>query len=221
MSLYLNNGTTEVINVALLFFNPSCTIGGQPWEKVGWYVISPGQTSLPDVFFNVDLTTVNGWIGIYAYTASGDVQWEGDGNAWFAVSDGPGFRQCGEDETNTPKLVDFYGVNFGFPDIIVYISTTGEQITPNHPQIFPRVGSGQFFLSGVGFVPGSTLSIIYNYVYDGNLTTNSGAPATASVDSDGNFGTTVDVSTLIYSGNLSVQAVDINWGLTANASISF
>jgi hypothetical protein len=221
MSLFLNNRSPETINVSLLLYDPNCTLGGQPWRKVAWYVINPGQTILPDVYYNIDLTTVNGWVGIYAYTASGDADWQGTGNAWFAVSDGVHFNQCGEDETNTPKWVDFEGVYFGWPNIVTYIGPSAGQINANHPQISVSVGSGQFFISGAGFVPGSTVSTIYNYTYNGNLTTNSGDPDTASVDSSGNFSTFISVSTLFYSGNLSVQTVDVNWGLTATTSVDF
>jgi hypothetical protein len=193
-------------------------------------VINPGQTILPDVYYNVDLTKVNGWVGIYAYTASGDAAWQGTGNAWFAVSDGVGFDQCGEDESNTPKWVDFVGVYFGWPNIVVYTSSYPTPIggfvtnlNSNHPQISVTVGSGQFFISGAGFVPGSTVSTLYNYVYDGNSnsTSNSGDPYTTSIDSFGNFSTYFPVSTLFYSGNLSVQTVDTNWGLSATTSVNF
>jgi hypothetical protein len=221
MSLYLNNRSSETINVCLLLYDPSCTLGGQPWRKVAWYVISPGNTILPDVFYNVDLTKVNGWIGVYAYTASGDKDWQGTGNAWFRVSDGVHFNQCGEDETNTPKWVDFEGVYFGWSNIVVYIGPAAKEITATHPQINVVVGSAQFFISGAGFVPGTTVSISYNYVYDGNLTSNTGAPSTVVIDSAGNFSTFVGVSTLFYDGNLSVQAVDTNWGLSATDSLSF
>jgi len=221
MSLYLNNGSSEIINVSLLLYDPSCTIGGQPWRKLAWYVLNPGQTILPDVYYNVDLTTVNGWVGIYAYTASGDADWQGQGNAWFQVSDGVHFDQCGEDETNTPKWVDFYGVYFGHSDIVIYIGPNANEVSSDYPHIAVSVGTAEFFIYGSGFVPGSTVQISYNYVYDGSITSNTGDPSTAQVDGSGNFSDTVGVSTLYYSGNLSVQTVDTNWGLTAITSVNF
>jgi hypothetical protein len=209
MALHIANTCSETINVALLLYDPGCTLGGQPWRKVAWYVIAPGQTIIPNVL-NVDLRTVNGWAGLYAYTASGDKDWQGTGNAWFAVSEGVHFNQCGEDETNCPKWVDFEPILFGGnANIITYVGPAARQINSVAPSIAVTPGEGAFFISGSGFVPGSTINVIYNYFPSyGGVTTNSGAPAVPSVNSSGGFTDIVSVSTLFYTGQLDVQATD-------------
>jgi hypothetical protein len=228
MSLYLNNGSSETINVCLLHYDAGCSaVGGQPWKKTAWWVISPGQTIIPGTFYNVDLTTVNRYAGIYAFSASGKFDWQGSGNAWFEVSNGVHFDQCGEDENNTPKWVDFEVVSFGASNVVAYLSAgvnlngpiTG--VATDSPRILLHVYMGQFYIYGAGFIPGSTVSIVYNYVSDGSVTTDSGDPYTAVVDAYGQIARYVPVSTLLNPGSLYVQAIDNNWGLTAAASANF
>ena len=100
MSLFVNNRASKAINVCFLVHDPSCTAKGQPWRKRAWWTIHPKQTVLPDLF-NVDLTTVNQWAGLYAFTGSGE-SWQGQGNGWFTVSDRLGLDQCADDRTNCP-----------------------------------------------------------------------------------------------------------------------
>jgi hypothetical protein len=226
MSLYLHNGSSETINVCLLHYDPDCSgVGGQPWRKTAWYVISPGQTILPDIF-NIDLTTVNKYAGIYAYTASGSLDWQGNGNAWFAVSNGVHFDQCGEDEDNTSKWVDFEVVSFGASNVVAYLSI-GDFNGPiptlftDSPRISVDVYNGEFYIYGGGFIPGSTVSIIYNYFSDGRVITDSADPSTAQVNVAGGISGYVLVPTLSNRGNLNVQAIDNNWGLIATASVNF
>jgi len=222
MPLFISNTSSETISASLLIYDPNCqNTGGQPWRKIAWYNSSPGQTIIPDAL-NVDLRTVNGWAGIYAYGTAGS-DWQGSGNAWFQVTGGVHFNQCGEDETNCVRWVDFWGTFFnGQPSTIIYVGPSSGQITATQPQISVNPGSGMFFISGSGFAPGTSVNVVYNYVYDGNVTSNSGAPSVVSVDSSGNFSTFVYVSTLLYSGTLDVQATDNNFGdLNATTSVSF
>src|ERR1700683_2674886 len=58
MALYINNGSSETINVSLLLYDPTCKVGSQPWRKEAWWVINSGQTVKPNAL-DVNLTTVN------------------------------------------------------------------------------------------------------------------------------------------------------------------
>jgi len=224
MSLFLSNRNSQIINVALLMYDPGCTVGGQPWRKDGWWVLNPGQTLKPNAL-DVDLRTVNQWVGIYAYTASGDTSWQGTGNAWFTVTNGAAFNQCGEVQTNTPKWVDFYGVNFGGAgDYIAYVGPQANVITGHGPSISITAGEGQpfgaeFFISGVGFVPGTSVEIGWEYAYGGGVAENQTA-ASITVGSDGTFSDIIACYWITYQGQLSVKAVDSAWNLTATASVS-
>jgi hypothetical protein len=222
MALHIANVSSDTVNVCLLLFDPGCTVGGQPWRKVAWYVIGPGQTIVPDVL-NVDLRTVNRFAGLFAFNASGDKDWQGTENAFFFVSDGVAFDQCAEDNTNTPKEVDFVIIDFaGNSDVITYLGPEARQIRSVAPSIAVSPGSGAFFISGRGFAPGSTVNVVYNYFpSSGGVTTNSGDPATPSVGSSGEFTDIVFVSTLVEPGQLDVRATDNNFtGLTAAVSVS-
>jgi hypothetical protein len=222
MALFLNNRSSEILNVSLLKYDPSCKVGGQPWRKEGWWVLNPGQTLKPDAF-DVNLTTVNGWAGVYAYTASGDKDWQGTGNAWFEVTGGNVFNQCGEDETNCKKWVDFYGVLFGgAADYITYIGPNANQIAGHAPFISITAGYNQlfgpsFYISGFGFVPGTKVTIGWEYVYGGGLAENLAA-TTLVVGGDGTFSDIIGVYWITYPGTLNVIATDSAWNLTAKAT---
>jgi hypothetical protein len=224
MALYLSNRTSETINVSLLLYDPSCTLGGQPWRKEAWWVISAGQSVKPNAL-DVNLTTVNGWVGIYAYTASGDKNWQGTGNAWFEVTGGLHFDQCGEDETNCTKWVDYYGVQFaGDPEYVTYIGPNANEVSGHAPSISITAGENTlvgpgFFISGAGFIPGSTITIGWEYVYEDGLAENLTA-TTITVGSDGSFSDIVGVYWITYAGTLSVKATDSAWGLNASATVN-
>src|SRR5579862_5137313 len=123
MALYLSNlSPISEISVSLLIYDPGCQPSGQPWRKTGWWNLNPGQSILPSAL-NVNLTTVNSWVGIYAY--SGGVSWQGTGNAWFKIPRPAAFNQCGENENNCNLWVDYYGIEFtGDADYVVYFNTS-------------------------------------------------------------------------------------------------
>jgi hypothetical protein len=87
---------------------------------------------LKDSTKHVDLRTVNGIAGLFAFTASGDKDWQGTGNAFFFVSDGAAFNQCGDDNTNCPKQVDFEVISFaGNSDVITYLGQEPDRSGPS------------------------------------------------------------------------------------------
>jgi hypothetical protein len=223
MALHLGNISRDTVNVCLAFADPNCTANNWPWRKVAWYVIGPFQTMIPDVFA-VDLTTVNGIIALYAIAGSLDKDWQGTGNNWYNVPNGvPAFNQCLGDNTNCPKQVDFEVISFGGnSNLITLLGPEAPQIQTLVPSIAVTPGTGAFFISGRGFAPGSTVNVVYNYFpSSGGVTTNSGAPATPSVDSSGGFTDIVSVSTLLEPGHLDVRATDNNFpGLSAVVSVS-
>lgn len=221
MPLFVSNACPETVWASLLVYDPRCQGRGQPWRKIAWYSFNPGRTGIPDAL-GVDLTTVNGWAGIYAYAASGK-NWQGSGNAWFQVTNRMHFNQCSEDETNCMQWVDFWGVYFnGQSSTIVYIGPDSGQIRSTQPCISVTPGSGMFFISGRGFAPGSSAMVIYNYFYGSNIISNSSYPNVVSIDSSGNFSDFIYVSNLLYSGHLKVQATDnIFNDLNAATSVSF
>lgn len=227
MALYLSNSCPfpTSISVSLLIYDPTCKVGGQPWRKEGWWNLKNGQTIKPDAL-NVNLTTVNSWVGIYA--VSGIVSWQGTGNAWFQIPTSAAFNQCGEDETNCTTWVDYYGVEFtGDSDYVVYISLyPTKEITGHAPFIsittgeYP-IGTG-FSISAAGFVPGSTVTVGWKYVFEAGGEEKNSSAAAFTVDSDGTFGGILAVSWLQFAGTLTVQATDSGWSLeaTANAVVS-
>jgi len=227
MALFLCNVTLETLNVSLLIYDPTCTIGGQPWRKVAWYVVAPGQTVLPDVLF-VDLRTVNGWIGVYASTASGSKDWQGTGNAWFAVSNGVHFNQCGDDNTNCPKYVDFKPILFeGHSDILVYMGPFGgldargsaaEQFHFTQPAVNDMfVMNGSVLVTGMGFVPGTTVMVLFDYILpDGSFTSNALLPSFTLVDREGYIDILIPAIIPPHSvaGKLTAQILDFAYGLS-------
>lgn len=216
MALFLNNRYRETINVSLLLYDPGCSGSGQPWRKEAWWVIQPGQTILPDAM-NVDLTTVNGWVGMYAFSETGDADWQGAGNAWFMVSDGVWFNQCGEDESKCAKWVDYKGMYLGHPDMIAYVgSTAGELQGPVAPYIYVSQGYGEFYVSGSGFVPYGTVTLIWDFKTNTDFTQGT---ETLNVALDGTIYQTISSSVLIYEGTLDAQATDDTFpSLQARAS---
>jgi hypothetical protein len=208
------------MSVSLLIYDPGCKPSGQPWRKVGWWNLKAGQSLLPDAL-NVNLTTVNSWVGIYAY--SGVLSWQGTGNAWFKIPRPSGFNKCGEDETNCTLWVDYYGIEFtGDPDFVVYIGDPN-QITGYAPSIsitpgeYP-IGAG-FEIEAAGFIPGSTVTVGWDYVYEGGADEDQNLnAATFTVMPDGTFGAILAVYWMRYAGKLTVQAVDSAWGLKATAT---
>jgi hypothetical protein len=221
MALHIANISSATVNVSLLIFDSGCTVGNQPWRKVAWYVIGPGATIIPDVLA-MDLTTVNRFAGVYANSTAGGKDWQGTGNAWFFVSDGVHFNQCGDDNTNCPKQVDFEVIDFGGnSDVITYLGPSAPQINTIPSSIAVTPGAGAFFISGRGFAPGSSVNIIYNYFpSSGGVTTNSGSPNVAFIDSSGGFTDIVSVSTLFETGHLDVRASDNNFPeLSASSSV--
>jgi hypothetical protein len=221
MALYINNRTSETVNLSLLILDHNCTVGGQPWRKEGWWVMKAGQTTNPAPVY-VNLTTINGWIGIYAYTASGDKSWQGTGNAWFEVTNGGAFNQCGENNSNCPKWVDYYGVTPHGSDFVTYIGPNANEVSGSAPTISIVAGENgvfgpSFYISGAGFIPGSTVTVGWEYVYGDGVAENLTA-ATENVGSDGTFSDIISVYWITYTGTLSVKAVDSAWGLTATAS---
>jgi len=222
MALYIANSYSETVNVCLILFDPSCTTGGVPFRKEAWWVIGPGKTILPDAL-NVDLTKINRYQYIYAFSASGDMIWQSNENRWALLSSGAAFNQCAEDNTNMTRWADFEQMDFaGHSNMVAYIGPSTSQIATNAPTIDIDAGEGAFYVNGGGFVPGSSVNIIYNYSYGDGLTTNSGSPATANVSSDGTFADIVYVSTLLYSGTLAVEVVNNGFpALNATATESF
>ena len=223
MALYIANSSSETINVCLILFDPSCTTGGVPFRKVAWWVIGPGQTIVPDAL-NVDLTTINRYEYIYAYSASGDMIWQSSENRWALLSSGAAFSQCAEDNTpNMTRWADFEQMDFaGHSNMVAYIGPSTNPIVVEAPAIGVDPGEGAFYVYGSGFVPGSSVNITYNYEYASGLTTNSGSPDTANVFYDGSFSTIVYVSTLLYSGTLAVEVVDNGFpALNATVTESF
>jgi hypothetical protein len=231
MALFLSNVTLETLNVSLLIYDPTCTIGGQPWRKVAWYVILPGQTVVPDVLA-VDLRTVNGWVGLYAYTASGSEEWQGSGNAWFAVSNGVHFNQCGDDNTNCPKYVDFRPIFFdGNSDILAYIgpysgldSDIRAEPHPLHvtpPRINDMYVNWQpqnvVLVNGMGFVPGTVVMVTFEYnLPDGSGSSNVLRPSFTPVNREGYFEILIPVIiTPTGVGKFTTQALDFSYGLSA------
>ena len=224
MALYINNGSSETINVALVLHDPSrvdCQ-SSDNWVKYGWWVLGPGITEKPNVL-DVSLATVNRFAALFAFTASNDESWQGRGNNWYEVSEPRGFTQCLEDNTNCSVWADFFPIDFaGHPELVTYIGPNANQVNVSPPIISIVAGENElfgpsFYVSGHGFIPGSTVTISWTYVYDGDLTQNSNA-ATLSVGSDGSFTDIIACWPIAYVGTLSVEAVDSAWGLNASAT---
>ena len=226
MALFLCNVTTlETLNVSLLIYDPTCTI--RPWRKVGWYVFAPGQTVLPDVLA-VDLRTVNGWIGLYAYTASGSMDWQGtDSNTWIAVSNLAHFNQCIDDYKDCPKIVNFKPIFFeGYSDILVYMGPFGgldsrgsaaEQFHYTQPAVNEMwIMDGSVLVTGMGFVPGTTVYIYWEWaMFDGSVVGSSIFPSSTRVDQEGYI--SIQIPAIVEhrgGGKLTAQIVDPAYGLT-------
>ena len=219
MALYVDNTTSETLNVSFLIWDGGCAASGQPWRKVAWYVIAPGRVIVPDIL-DVDLTTVNRYAYLYAYTASQDKDWQGTGNSWGEVSSGVHFDQCLLDETNCVKWVDFETLDFaGHTTDIVYVGPNAEEIVLATPTIEVISGQAQFYVSGTGFSAAGSVTVAFNYVDDnGDLTTGT---FTACTSRYGSFSDIIDVPTLLYSGELAVEVTDVNYpGLTATIQIN-
>jgi hypothetical protein len=203
--LLVNNGTSETLNVSFLIYDPGCSASGQPWRKEAWWVIPAGQTILPNIF-DLDLTSVNGWVGAYAFTASRDKDWQGTGNAWFKVSNGVHFDQCGENEANCPNWVDFEGMYLGKPNMIAYFGPNRNEIAgPIAPTISLTLGDGDFYVSGRGFVPGSNVELTWDFDSGEEFTQGT---ATLPVSSSGTVATIVTSNVLIFEGTLTALAKD-------------
>jgi hypothetical protein len=237
MPLLIHNGGQEDLSVALIFRDVSrgdCITPNDPnnpgWMKVGWYVIGPGAFSKPQVL-NFDLNTYRGTeILFFAYTNS--LRWEGSPqrNKFFNINR-PGIfgPQCLFDNTNCIEQVDFIPKDLPVPSqstVVAYFNPPSFTGVPSvgltapsifiEPGIFPNVGFA-FFISGVGFIPGFSVNIAWDYVGDdGHFTQNANA-ATLLVDHFGKFSGTIPCSPLQFTGTLNVAAND-PWNLSASAT---
>ncbi len=97
MGLWYQNGYTDPVYVAMLWFEPGCS--GQPWRKSGWYPVAPGSSveivganlkTIPDANF--------AWFA-QADWADGPC-WSGDpAHNWYAIPHNAAFSQCYSDNT--------------------------------------------------------------------------------------------------------------------------
>jgi uncharacterized membrane protein len=87
MSLYFENSysATATISVCVLYYNTGCP---NPWTKIGWYNVAPGQTVQ---MWDGDVSSVNEYWYFWAQATDGSV-WAG--SAVFAEVTDAAFNQC-------------------------------------------------------------------------------------------------------------------------------
>ena len=105
MGLWYQNGYTDPVYVAMLWFDSGCS--GQPWRKSGWYAVAPGSSveivganlkTIPDPNF--------AWFA-QADWADGPC-WSGDpAHNWYAVPHNAAFSQCYSDNTGCNAAYPF------------------------------------------------------------------------------------------------------------------
>ena len=105
MGLWFQNGYTDPVYIALLWYNPGC--GATPWQKSGWYEVAPGSSieivgadlrSIPDSNF--------AWFA-QADWADGPC-WSGDpAHNWYAIPHNAAFDQCYSNNTGCNAAYPF------------------------------------------------------------------------------------------------------------------
>jgi hypothetical protein len=105
MGLWYQNGYTDPVYVAILWFDSGCS--GQPWRKSGWYPVAPGSSieivganlkTIPDPNF--------AWFA-QADWADGPC-WSGDpAHNWYAIPHNAAFSQCYSDNTGCNAAYPF------------------------------------------------------------------------------------------------------------------
>ncbi|HTQ20660.1 papain-like cysteine protease family protein [Mycobacterium sp.] len=105
MGLWFWNGYTDTVYIALLWYDPGCH--PDPWRKVGWYGVAPGdsvQVVQGDLRHAQDRN--------FAWFAQADWAdgpcWSGDpAHAWYAIPHNAAFNQCYDDNTGCNAAYPF------------------------------------------------------------------------------------------------------------------
>ena len=105
MGLWFQNGYTDPVYIAILWYDPGC--GAEPWRKSGWYEIASGSSieivganlqSIPDPNF--------AWFA-QADWADGPC-WTGDpAHNWYAIPHNAAFDQCYSDNAGCNAAYPF------------------------------------------------------------------------------------------------------------------
>jgi len=104
MGLWYQNGYTDPVYVAMLWFDSGCS--GQPWRKSGWYLVAPGSSV---EIVGANLKTIPD--SNFAWFAQADWAdgpcWSGDpAHNWYAIPHNAAFNQC---------YLDNSGCNAAYP----------------------------------------------------------------------------------------------------------
>ncbi|MBV8913663.1 MAG: hypothetical protein JOZ05_11565 [Acetobacteraceae bacterium] len=101
MPLSFQNLYTETTYVALLWFDPGCS--PDPWRKIGWYEVPPGQTV--EVVGDDLRTLADPNFAWFVDTGADGPCWSGD--RWYRVPHNAAFDQCYDDDTGCNALWPF------------------------------------------------------------------------------------------------------------------
>ena len=97
MGLWFQNGYTDPVYIALLWYDPGCS--PEPWRKSGWYEVAPSSSV---EIVGADLRSISD--SNFAWFAQADWAdgpcWSGDpAHNWYAIPHNAAFDQCYSDNT--------------------------------------------------------------------------------------------------------------------------
>jgi hypothetical protein len=140
MALWLKNTFPATIFVSFVYYDATCGPSNR-WRKLGWWSL-PASSDAINVW-DIDLTTVNQFVGFYAeqYTDGQGATWDGanliqfpigvdpetvPGNYWYQINNGAehGFNQCLDDNSGCNQLANFFEFNFSGATGVVLVFGT-------------------------------------------------------------------------------------------------
>ncbi len=122
MSLSFRNGYDSTAYVGVLLLDRQCS--PNPWRKVGWYGLAPGQSVVVLSGQNLPFTRFAWFADIGADAPC----WSG--NLWYRVPHNAGFNQCYDDNSGCnalwPYQLGHYGGDGTFPNLTVVLRRPDE-----------------------------------------------------------------------------------------------
>ena len=111
MGLWYQNGYTDPVYVAILWFDSGCS--GQPWRKSGWYLVAPGSSV---EIVGANLKTIPD--SNFAWFAQADWAdgpcWSGDpAHNWYEIPHNAAFNQCYSDNSGCNAAYPFNAETLG------------------------------------------------------------------------------------------------------------
>ena len=108
MSLTFVNHYPATVSVAILWYSPGCSDGGD-WQLAGWYNLEPSQG---ETVFHGDLEDVNRYWYFHAEAADG-AYWAGD--VAHSIPD-TAFDWCWDTGSTNARMVGFRQLDIGDSD---------------------------------------------------------------------------------------------------------